>query len=153
MVPAAGFSKHWDRVFKGACCIVKIRTMKCSICSVFFVQNSLKLNELLWRCLCSAQGTVASTASCIQLHKRAERVAVALMEKGRLNVGDHVALVYPPGKATQTAKVEVRHHKKTNNFCHGRAFKHPFNIVVYGGDLMFQGRDLLFVVFLLSFFS
>ena len=44
------------------------------------------------------QGTVASTASCLQLHKRAERVAVALMEKGRLNTGDHVALVYPPGE-------------------------------------------------------
>uniref|UniRef100_A0A8C3AXR0 Disco interacting A n=1 Tax=Cyclopterus lumpus TaxID=8103 RepID=A0A8C3AXR0_CYCLU len=36
-----------------------------------------------------------STASCLQLHKRAERVAAALM--GRLNTGDHVALVYPPG--------------------------------------------------------
>uniref|UniRef100_A0A8C9XYL6 Disco interacting A n=1 Tax=Sander lucioperca TaxID=283035 RepID=A0A8C9XYL6_SANLU len=36
-----------------------------------------------------------STASCLQLHKRAERVATALM--GRLNTGDHVALVYPPG--------------------------------------------------------
>ncbi|XP_064016536.1 disco-interacting protein 2 homolog A isoform X5 [Pogoniulus pusillus] len=47
--------------------------------------------------LLNSKGTVASTASCIQLHKRAERVAVALMEKGRLNIGDHVALVYPPG--------------------------------------------------------
>uniref|UniRef100_A0A8C0BEI6 Disco interacting protein 2 homolog A n=1 Tax=Buteo japonicus TaxID=224669 RepID=A0A8C0BEI6_9AVES len=47
--------------------------------------------------LLNSKGTVASTASCIQLHKRAERVAVALIEKGRLNVGDHVALVYPPG--------------------------------------------------------
>ncbi|KAG7466928.1 hypothetical protein MATL_G00147670 [Megalops atlanticus] len=47
--------------------------------------------------LLNAKGTVASTASCLQLHKRAERVAMALMEKGRLNTGDHVALVYPPG--------------------------------------------------------
>ncbi|XP_029113619.1 disco-interacting protein 2 homolog A isoform X1 [Scleropages formosus] len=47
--------------------------------------------------LLNAKGTVASSASCLQLHKRAERVAVALMEKGRLNTGDHVALVYPPG--------------------------------------------------------
>lgn len=46
------------------------------------------------------QGTVTSTATCIQLHKRAERVAAALMEKGRLDAGDHVALVYPPGKCT-----------------------------------------------------
>ncbi|KAM6955914.1 disco-interacting protein 2 homolog A isoform 3-T3 [Lycodopsis pacificus] len=43
----------------------------------------------------NAKGTVASTASCLQLHKRAERVAAALI--GRLNTGDHVALVYPPG--------------------------------------------------------
>ncbi|XP_036400587.1 disco-interacting protein 2 homolog A-like [Megalops cyprinoides] len=47
--------------------------------------------------LLNAKGAVASSASCLQLHKRAERVAVALMEKGRLNTGDHVALVYPPG--------------------------------------------------------
>ncbi len=49
-------------------------------------------------CILFFQGTVANTASCVQLHKRAERVAVALMERGRLNTGDHVALVYPPGK-------------------------------------------------------
>ncbi|XP_053420645.1 disco-interacting protein 2 homolog A isoform X5 [Nycticebus coucang] len=47
--------------------------------------------------LLNAKGTVTSTATCAQLHKRAERVAAALMEKGRLNIGDHVALVYPPG--------------------------------------------------------
>ncbi|EHH58844.1 hypothetical protein EGM_08793, partial [Macaca fascicularis] len=47
--------------------------------------------------LLNAKGTVTSTATCVQLHKRAERVAAALMEKGRLSVGDHVALVYPPG--------------------------------------------------------
>uniref|UniRef100_A0A8C2H2C6 Disco-interacting protein 2 homolog A n=1 Tax=Cyprinus carpio TaxID=7962 RepID=A0A8C2H2C6_CYPCA len=47
--------------------------------------------------LLNAKGTVANTASCVQLHKRAERVAIALMERGRLNAGDHVALVYPPG--------------------------------------------------------
>ncbi|RXM28053.1 Disco-interacting protein 2-like A [Acipenser ruthenus] len=47
--------------------------------------------------LLNAKGTVASTATCLQLHKRAERVALGLMEKGRLNTGDHVALVYPPG--------------------------------------------------------
>ncbi|XP_053483565.1 disco-interacting protein 2 homolog A isoform X1 [Ictalurus furcatus] len=47
--------------------------------------------------LLNAKGAVASSASCVQLHKRAERVAVALIERGRLNAGDHVALVYPPG--------------------------------------------------------
>ncbi|XP_063080772.1 disco-interacting protein 2 homolog A isoform X7 [Cavia porcellus] len=47
--------------------------------------------------LLNAKGTVTSTATCVQLHKRAERVAAALIEKGRLDAGDHVALVYPPG--------------------------------------------------------
>lgn len=99
------------------------------------------------------QGTVASTASCIQLHKRAERVAAALMEKGRLNVGDHVALVYPPGKAVQTAKIKVRHHKKRIMSCQDKAFKHSSNIVGNDSDLVFQGRDFLFVVLLLRHFS
>uniref|UniRef100_A0A7N5JRP5 Disco interacting A n=1 Tax=Ailuropoda melanoleuca TaxID=9646 RepID=A0A7N5JRP5_AILME len=44
-----------------------------------------------------------STATCVQLHKRAERVAAALMEKARLSIGDHVALVYPPGKHTEAS--------------------------------------------------
>nr|KAF6394465.1 disco interacting protein 2-like protein A [Rousettus aegyptiacus] len=47
--------------------------------------------------LLNAKGTVTSTATCVQLHRKAERVAAALTEKARLSVGDHVALVYPPG--------------------------------------------------------
>ncbi|XP_010833286.1 PREDICTED: disco-interacting protein 2 homolog A [Bison bison bison] len=47
--------------------------------------------------LLNAKGTVTSTATCVQLHKKAERVAAALMEKARLSAGAHVALVYPPG--------------------------------------------------------
>nr|DBA19926.1 TPA: hypothetical protein GDO54_015681 [Pyxicephalus adspersus] len=47
--------------------------------------------------LLNSKGAVASSATCLQLHKRAERVAAGLLEKARLNVGDHVALVYPPG--------------------------------------------------------
>ena len=35
--------------------------------------------------------------TCIQLHKRAEKIGSLLMEKGRLNTGDHVALLFPPG--------------------------------------------------------
>ncbi|XP_039455818.1 disco-interacting protein 2 homolog C-like [Oreochromis aureus] len=33
----------------------------------------------------------------LQLHKRAERVAALLMERGGLQEGEHIALVYPPG--------------------------------------------------------
>uniref|UniRef100_A0A3Q0SGD9 DMAP1-binding domain-containing protein n=1 Tax=Amphilophus citrinellus TaxID=61819 RepID=A0A3Q0SGD9_AMPCI len=39
----------------------------------------------------------AHSLTCLQLHKRAERVAALLMERGGLQEGDHVALVYPPG--------------------------------------------------------
>uniref|UniRef100_A0A8D3AKE3 DMAP1-binding domain-containing protein n=1 Tax=Scophthalmus maximus TaxID=52904 RepID=A0A8D3AKE3_SCOMX len=42
-------------------------------------------------------GAVSSSLTCLQLHKRAERVAALLMERGGLTEGDHVALVYPPG--------------------------------------------------------
>lgn len=49
-------------------------------------------------CSCDTQGTIANSLTCVQLHKRAEKIAVMLMERGRLQDGDHVALVYPPGK-------------------------------------------------------
>ncbi|XP_061432487.1 disco-interacting protein 2 homolog C-like [Lethenteron reissneri] len=71
-------------------------------------KKSLYLSEVLqWRAvttpdhvifiLLNAKGAVASSVSCLQLHRRAERVAVALLERGRVNPGDHVALLYAPG--------------------------------------------------------
>ena len=47
-------------------------------------------------CLC-LQGAVLSSLTCLQLHKRAEKIAAMLMERGHLQDGEHVALVYPPG--------------------------------------------------------
>ncbi|EPY86232.1 disco-interacting protein 2 A isoform X1-like protein [Camelus ferus] len=43
------------------------------------------------------KGTTVCTASCLQLHKRAERIAAVLGDKGHLNAGDNVVLLYPPG--------------------------------------------------------
>ena len=43
------------------------------------------------------QGQVAAQMTCIQLHKRAERIGCMLMDKAKLNTGDHVALLYQPG--------------------------------------------------------
>ncbi|ELV10854.1 Disco-interacting protein 2 like protein B [Tupaia chinensis] len=43
------------------------------------------------------KGTTVCTASCLQLHKRAERIASVLGDKGHLNAGDNVVLLYPPG--------------------------------------------------------
>uniref|UniRef100_A0A8C7U993 Disco interacting protein 2 homolog C n=1 Tax=Oncorhynchus mykiss TaxID=8022 RepID=A0A8C7U993_ONCMY len=47
--------------------------------------------------LLNSRGTIASSLSCVQLHKRAEKIATMLAERGHLQDGDHVALVYPPG--------------------------------------------------------
>ncbi|XP_069509549.1 disco-interacting protein 2 homolog B isoform X2 [Ambystoma mexicanum] len=47
--------------------------------------------------LLNAKGTAVCTATCLQLHKRAERIAGTLCEKGHLNAGDNVVLLYPPG--------------------------------------------------------
>lgn len=47
--------------------------------------------------LLNHKGIEQASLTCNQLHKRAERVANLLMEKGKVNSGDHVALVFPPG--------------------------------------------------------
>lgn len=47
--------------------------------------------------LLNNRGVATQTLTCSQLHKKAERIACLLLEKGRLNTGDHVALIYPPG--------------------------------------------------------
>uniref|UniRef100_A0A8C8HVT2 DMAP1-binding domain-containing protein n=1 Tax=Oncorhynchus tshawytscha TaxID=74940 RepID=A0A8C8HVT2_ONCTS len=47
--------------------------------------------------LLNAKGLVVSTATCVQLHKRAEKIAAALTEKGSVNTGNNVVLLYPPG--------------------------------------------------------
>uniref|UniRef100_A0A3Q4HTA1 Disco interacting C n=1 Tax=Neolamprologus brichardi TaxID=32507 RepID=A0A3Q4HTA1_NEOBR len=48
-------------------------------------------------CVRGGSGTIASSLTCVQLHKRAEKIAAMLAERGHLQDGDHVALVYPPG--------------------------------------------------------
>ncbi|XP_019730595.1 disco-interacting protein 2 homolog C [Hippocampus comes] len=47
--------------------------------------------------LLNARGTTASSVTCSQLHKKAEKVAAMLAERSHLQDGDHVALLYPPG--------------------------------------------------------
>ncbi|XP_052229849.1 disco-interacting protein 2-like isoform X3 [Dreissena polymorpha] len=47
--------------------------------------------------LLNSKVQVQLSITCSQLHKRAERIGCLLMEKGRLNSGAHVALLYPPG--------------------------------------------------------
>jgi acyl-CoA synthetase (AMP-forming)/AMP-acid ligase II len=47
--------------------------------------------------LLNSKGSVAKMLSCSELHKKAERIGNLLLEKGRINTGDHVALIFPPG--------------------------------------------------------
>ncbi|KAJ8915782.1 hypothetical protein NQ315_004594 [Exocentrus adspersus] len=47
--------------------------------------------------LLNSKGAVAKVLSCSELHKKAERIGNILVEKGRINTGDHVALIFPPG--------------------------------------------------------
>ena len=47
--------------------------------------------------LINRTGNEVSSLTCSSLYKRAERVASFLLEKGLLNTGDYVALIYPPG--------------------------------------------------------
>ena len=50
------------------------------------------------------QGQPQSILTCQQLHKKAERIAAAILaDKAKLKVGDNVALVYPPGLDLITA--------------------------------------------------
>lgn len=55
------------------------------------------------------KGTAVCTATCLQLHKKAERIASVLCDKGHLNAGDNVVLLYPPGK--QALKRTASHHE------------------------------------------
>uniref|UniRef100_A0A3B3DB04 Disco-interacting protein 2 homolog Bb n=1 Tax=Oryzias melastigma TaxID=30732 RepID=A0A3B3DB04_ORYME len=47
--------------------------------------------------LLNAKGVTVGTATCVQLYKRAEKIAAALTEKGCINTGENVVLLYPPG--------------------------------------------------------
>ncbi|GAB0087700.1 Disco-interacting protein 2 [Sergentomyia squamirostris] len=47
--------------------------------------------------LLNSKGTVAKTLTCSELHKRSEKIAALLQERGKINPGDHVALIFPPG--------------------------------------------------------
>lgn len=47
--------------------------------------------------LMNSRGTEVESITCSQLLKKAERIGLLLIDKGRLNPGDHVALIFPPG--------------------------------------------------------
>ncbi|CAH2035027.1 unnamed protein product, partial [Iphiclides podalirius] len=47
--------------------------------------------------LLNSKGAVSKILTCAELHKKAERIGNLLLEKGRVNTGDHVALIFPPG--------------------------------------------------------
>lgn len=63
-------------------------------------QHQLITGVLRWRAnsspehvlytLLNSKGAVARTLTCSELHKRAEKIAALLQERGKLNPGDHV---------------------------------------------------------------
>ena len=48
-------------------------------------------------CFAGVQGQAQAILTCVQLHKRAEKIGFLLVDKAKVNPGDHVALVYSPG--------------------------------------------------------
>jgi len=74
---------------------------------IYYLQYQFISEILRWRAqstadhviftLLNSKGAVATVLSCSQLHKKAERVGNLLLEKGKINTGDHVALIFPPG--------------------------------------------------------
>lgn len=66
----------------------------------FDFQHQLITGVLRWRAnsspehvlytLLNSKGAVARTLTCSELHKRAEKIAALLQERGKLNPGDHV---------------------------------------------------------------
>lgn len=65
------------------------------------IKTSLRISDLLAYNMLSlsVQGVAVCTATCVQLHKRAEKIAAALMERSGINIGENVVLLYPPGKS------------------------------------------------------
>lgn len=53
------------------------------------------------------------TATCAQLHKRAEKITATLLERGGLNAGDNVVLLYPPGTHIPDMRVVFLSHIKS----------------------------------------
>lgn len=47
--------------------------------------------------LINSKGVEVESFTCAQLLKKAERIGALLVDKGHLNPGDHVALIFPPG--------------------------------------------------------
>ncbi|KAL5290225.1 DIP2 family protein [Megaselia abdita] len=70
-------------------------------------KHQLIIGVLKWRAnkspdhvlytLLNSKGAVSKTLTSSELHKRAEKIAALLQEKGKIEPGNHVALIFPPG--------------------------------------------------------
>lgn len=45
----------------------------------------------------NGKGVEVDSLSCHSLFKKAKRIGAFLLDKGHLNIGDHVSLIFPPG--------------------------------------------------------
>ncbi|CAD5208915.1 unnamed protein product [Bursaphelenchus xylophilus] len=68
----------------------------------FFLVDTLRLraqqhpDHVLYG-IVNAKGAEVETLTCSQLWRKAERIGALLLDKGHLNPGDHVALIFSPG--------------------------------------------------------
>ena len=66
-------------------------------------QRAQQTPDHLMFTLINSKGIEVDSLNCGQLLKKAERIGALLLDKGHLSVGDHVALIFPPGLELITA--------------------------------------------------
>lgn len=76
-------------------CIIRLLQVT-SLMEVLRQRSQTSPDHLLFT-LMNSRGAETESITCAQLLKRAERIGSMLTDKGRLNPGEHVALIFPPG--------------------------------------------------------
>ncbi|OUC49051.1 putative AMP-binding enzyme [Trichinella nativa] len=77
--------------------ILRTRALQSPDHVLFTLINSKRVVTVGQSIACEFQGAEVTSLTCANLMRRADRIGCLLLEKGRLNVGDHVALIFAPG--------------------------------------------------------
>lgn len=56
--------------------------------------------------LLNSKGAISKTLTCSELHKRAEKIAALIQERGKINAGDHVGKNYKLDKCLNKSKIK-----------------------------------------------
>ncbi len=65
--------------------------------NIHYMYMSMYIPSTFTSYISHVQGHSLRAMNCIKLHKRAERIGAQILDKLKLNSGDHIALLYPPG--------------------------------------------------------